>query len=210
MLFHEVIQTIGISKKGLNYYEEKGLIRVEKNKNGYREYKEEQLLILWKIKVLRQLDFSISEIEAILHDEHYEEIFQNHFNEVDKRIAQCETQKQYIHLLYEQKEESCTFLSRMDKELRTEYGLQDSVKVNIQEETCRLTMFQPMELFVGCLFLFQENMFFQMLGLVFTLHSMYFFIRNFGFQDTSLCGVALNKGIDMLVNWWNHRTKENR
>ena len=66
MLFHEVIKETGITKKALLYYEEKGLIEVLRNDNGYREYREDQLLILWKIKVLRQLDFSISEIENIL------------------------------------------------------------------------------------------------------------------------------------------------
>lgn len=95
MLFHEVIKETGITKKALLYYEEKGLIEVLRNENGYREYREDQLLILWKIKVLRQLDFSISEIENILKKEHDEEIFQDHFNEIDKRITMSYTKGVY-------------------------------------------------------------------------------------------------------------------
>ena len=36
MLFHEVIKETGITKKALLYYEEKGLIEVLRNENGYR------------------------------------------------------------------------------------------------------------------------------------------------------------------------------
>lgn len=179
MLAHEVLKETGISKKALNYYEEKGLIQVEKNENGYREYHEEQLHILWKIKVLRQLDFSIQEIEQILHGQNREEIFQEHFNDVDKKIAQCTTQKEYIRILYEQKEESIEVLSQIDHDLQNEYQLADSVKVDMKEKKSTLHMGHVIELIVGLSFLYSgQQVWIRWIGIVFFAHAMTMFIQN--------------------------------
>lgn len=179
MLAHEVLKETGISKKALNYYEEKGLIQVEKNENGYREYHEEQLRILWKIKVLRQLDFSIQEIEQILHGQNREEIFQEHFNDVDKKIAQCSTQKEYIRVLYEQKEESIEVLSQIDHDLQNEYQLADSVKIDMKEKKSPLHMGHVIELILGLSFMYSgQEIWIRLMGSVFFAHAMTMFIRN--------------------------------
>lgn len=134
MQIHEVMKETGMSKKAINYYEEKGLIQVKKSENGYRDYNEEAIAKLWQIKVLRKLDFSSADIEAML-DGKREEVFQSHFDTIDKRIAQCTTQKQYIKALYEQDESNHLELyQQIDQQLEEEFQFQNSFKVDIRKK----------------------------------------------------------------------------
>lgn len=38
MLLNEIINEVGMTKRAVKYYEEKGLLLVEKDSNGYRNY----------------------------------------------------------------------------------------------------------------------------------------------------------------------------
>ena len=40
MQINEVIQKVDLTKRAIKYYEEQGLISVNKDKNGYRNYSE--------------------------------------------------------------------------------------------------------------------------------------------------------------------------
>lgn len=63
MRINKVEELVGINKKNIRFYEEKGLLNPVRNaENGYREYSEEDVLILQKIKLLRQLSIPIEEI----------------------------------------------------------------------------------------------------------------------------------------------------
>lgn len=66
MKINEVEQKVGITKKNIRFYEQEGLLKPDRNaQNGYREYSEEYLLLLQKIKLLRKLSISIEEIRKI-------------------------------------------------------------------------------------------------------------------------------------------------
>lgn len=67
MYRNEIIKCTGLSRKALDYYEEKGLISPMREENGYRIYEAEDLERLKKISLLRSLDFSISEIYAYIN-----------------------------------------------------------------------------------------------------------------------------------------------
>ena len=63
MKINEVETRVGITKKNIRFYEEKGLVSPKRNDtNGYREYSEEDVEILQKVKLLRQLSVPIEEI----------------------------------------------------------------------------------------------------------------------------------------------------
>ena len=63
MRINKVEELVGITKKNIRFYEEKGLLNPSRNtENGYREYSEEDVEILQKIKLLRQLSVPIEEI----------------------------------------------------------------------------------------------------------------------------------------------------
>ena len=63
MRINKVEELVGITKKNIRFYEEKGLLNPERNtENGYREYSDEDVAMLQKIKLLRQLSIPIEEI----------------------------------------------------------------------------------------------------------------------------------------------------
>ena len=66
MLRNEIQNKTGLTRKAIEYYEEKGLIDPHKAENGYREYSEEDLQRLIKISLFRKLGMSISEIKECL------------------------------------------------------------------------------------------------------------------------------------------------
>ena len=66
MLRNEVQNKTGLTRKAIEYYEEKGLIKPTRTINGYRDYSEEDLQILAKVSQLRKVGLTISEIEDFL------------------------------------------------------------------------------------------------------------------------------------------------
>lgn len=66
MRINEVEKRVGITKKSIRFYEQEGLLQPERNKeNGYRDYSEEDVEILLKIKFLRKLSLPIEEIKML-------------------------------------------------------------------------------------------------------------------------------------------------
>ena len=65
MLISEVMEQTGLSKKTIRFYEDKGLIKVARKENGYREYSENEILTLKKIKSLRMCGISVSDIKLL-------------------------------------------------------------------------------------------------------------------------------------------------
>ncbi len=67
MKINEIEQKVGITKKNIRFYEEQGLISPARNSsNGYREYSEEDIGVLTRIKLLRRLSVPIEEIRQII------------------------------------------------------------------------------------------------------------------------------------------------
>lgn len=66
MKINEVEQQAGITKRNIRFYEQQGLLSPKRNmENGYREYTEEEVDELKKIKLLRKLSLPIEEIRRI-------------------------------------------------------------------------------------------------------------------------------------------------
>lgn len=71
MKINEVEALAGITKKNIRFYEEQGLIAPKRNAdNGYREYSEEDVKILRRIRLLRKLDVPIEEIRQMFSGTH--------------------------------------------------------------------------------------------------------------------------------------------
>ena len=62
MLRSEIQKETGLTRKAIEYYEDKGLIHPQKSENGYRDYSIKDLEILKKIAIFRKLGMSISDI----------------------------------------------------------------------------------------------------------------------------------------------------
>lgn len=65
MTVKEVEERTGLPRANIRYYESEGLIHPARGENGYRDYRQEDLDTLLKIKLLRQVGFSLEEIRAL-------------------------------------------------------------------------------------------------------------------------------------------------
>ena len=66
MLRYEIQKKTGLTRKAIEYYENKGLISPAKDKNGYRNYGKDELERLNKISILRKIGISVADIGKIL------------------------------------------------------------------------------------------------------------------------------------------------
>ncbi len=66
MIRNEVQRLTGLTRKAIEYYEEKELVVPRKHENGYREYTADDVSKLNKISLFRKLDLSLIEIKEIL------------------------------------------------------------------------------------------------------------------------------------------------
>ncbi len=66
MKMKDVEKLTGLTAKSIRFYEAKGLLKVGRNEeNSYREYTEENIAQLRRIKLFRYLDFSIEELQGL-------------------------------------------------------------------------------------------------------------------------------------------------
>ena len=65
MTIREIEDATGLARANVRYYESLGLIHPARAANGYRDYRQEDLDTLLKIKLLRQLDCSLEDIQAL-------------------------------------------------------------------------------------------------------------------------------------------------
>jgi len=63
---NEVEAEVGITKKNIRFYEQEGLLCPRRNReNGYREYSQEEVDVLMRIKLLRKLGLPLEEIRRM-------------------------------------------------------------------------------------------------------------------------------------------------
>lgn len=66
MRIQEVEQQVGITKKNIRFYEKEGLLQPGRRlENGYRDYREEDVETLKRIKLLRKLAVPLEEIRKV-------------------------------------------------------------------------------------------------------------------------------------------------
>nr|WP_308550887.1 MerR family transcriptional regulator [uncultured Peptostreptococcus sp.] len=68
MLRSEIQEKTGLTRKAIEYYENKDLVKPQKTINVFRNYSQEDLASLKKISVYRKLGLSVYEIKKILQD----------------------------------------------------------------------------------------------------------------------------------------------
>ena len=97
MLRNEVQDKTNLSRKAIEYYEEKGLIHPIKLENGYRDYSDEDVEVLKKISLLRNLGLSISEIALYLDSK--EEVLASILRRKEHELDICEKRKNVLNLI---------------------------------------------------------------------------------------------------------------
>lgn len=69
MLLNEIARKVKMTKRAIKYYEEKQLLAVKKDRNGYRNYSEEDVETLKKISIYRKLGIKINDIRKLLNSD---------------------------------------------------------------------------------------------------------------------------------------------
>lgn len=99
MLLNEIIEEVGMTKRAVKYYEEKGLLTVQKDSNGYRNYTDQDVEILKRISVYRKLGIGIKDIQRILSGEDESillSIYQEKLNEHKLRDEEIKALREFI------------------------------------------------------------------------------------------------------------------
>lgn len=101
MKINEVSKKLHITKRAIKYYEEKGLIKVKKDKNGYREYNNDDIKRLKTISLYRKLGINIIDIQKLFSQPesnqlHLKEIYKHKQVQLDSENKQLQYLKEII------------------------------------------------------------------------------------------------------------------
>ena len=79
-------ELVGITRKNIRFYEDQGLLNVERAENGYREYHQEDVIRLQEIKLFRKMDISIEEMKLLFEKKKSLQIcLEQHLKELEHR-----------------------------------------------------------------------------------------------------------------------------
>ena len=79
-------ELVGITRKNIRFYEEQGLLNVERAENGYREYHTADIARLQEIKLFRKMDISIEEMRALFEKRKSLQVgLEQHLGELERR-----------------------------------------------------------------------------------------------------------------------------
>lgn len=68
----EISKLTGFSKRALQIYDEQGLLVPSRTDSGYRLYSDDDLIVLFFIKLLKQLDYGLMEIKRIMEGPNFD------------------------------------------------------------------------------------------------------------------------------------------
>lgn len=87
MKIHEVEEKTGLTRANVRFYEKEGLLNPARKSNGYRDYSEEDVEVLLKVKLLRELRVSLEDIAKIQRQEvSLEDTIGEHIQRMDEEI----------------------------------------------------------------------------------------------------------------------------
>ena len=116
MNIKEAEEETGITRQNIRFYEKKGLIQPERNKeNDYRQYSEEDIKRLKTIKMLRKLDFPVEDIKEVLEgNTDFTQAVRNHLDSLKERKKELSAQINFL----EKMEREGADLSNQERYLR--------------------------------------------------------------------------------------------
>jgi len=94
MTIKEMEARTGLTRANIRFYEAEGLITPERRPNGYRDYSEEDLAVLQRVKLLRSLHMSLEEIKAVRAGDHtLSQALDQHLAKLEQDQADLERSK---------------------------------------------------------------------------------------------------------------------
>ena len=91
MTIKEIEQATGLPRASVRFYESEGLISPGRGENGYRNYTDSDLDSLLKIRLLRQLDIPLEDIQALQNSQRsLDSVLDAALDRLDRNAAQLE------------------------------------------------------------------------------------------------------------------------
>lgn len=89
MNIKEIEERSGLVRANIRYYEKEGLLHPVRRENGYRDYSEGDLILLKRIRLMRELGISLEQIrELIGNPEALEEIMEQRVRSIEGEVLE--------------------------------------------------------------------------------------------------------------------------
>ena len=97
----EISKIVGISKRTLQFYDDEGMIKVERSENNYRLYDERTLENLWEIMIYKEMGMKLGEIKQLLEMSENEKkgFYKAYIEQIEEKIKELESRKSFISLI---------------------------------------------------------------------------------------------------------------
>lgn len=138
MKIRQVEELVGITKKNIRFYEDQGLLNPERAENGYREYHQEDVERLMKIKLFRKLSIPIEEIRQLLAGtRRLEDCLDYHLEELDRQKRNLTKMQEVSRQIISQKIsleqlDVVSYLEQMEKMEKAGVEFMDVHKTDVQ------------------------------------------------------------------------------
>ena len=101
---NEVSKIVGVSKRTLQYYDDEGLLVVQRSPNNHRLYDHDALEQIWQIMLYKEMGFDLKEIRQLLllSEKEQQECFQQRINDIEDQISDLQNQLAFISLVSSQ------------------------------------------------------------------------------------------------------------
>lgn len=97
----EISKIVGLSKRTLQFYDDEGMIKVERSETNYRLYDESVLEKLWEIMIYKEMGLKLEEIKQLLGmpENEKKRFCKAHMRKIEEKINGLEEQKRFISLI---------------------------------------------------------------------------------------------------------------
>ena len=101
---NEVSKIVGVSKRTLQYYDDEGLLVVQRSPNNHRLYDRDALEQIWQIMLYKEMGFDLKEIRQLLRlpKKEQQEYFKLRIKNIESQMDDLQNQMAFISLISSQ------------------------------------------------------------------------------------------------------------
>lgn len=98
---NEVSKIAGVSKRTLQYYDDEGILPIERTPHNHRVYDQNTLDQIWQILIYKEMGFELNEIKEMLNlsQGQKEQRFIRQLENIENKITKINVQKDFISLI---------------------------------------------------------------------------------------------------------------
>ena len=123
MKIKQVEELVGITSKNIRFYESQGLLTPERADNGYREYHQDNIEVLKKIKLLRKIGISVEDIKSVLNDNvTLENCLEKYLDVLEKQKSNLTNMYNLTEEIINQKSIDFVNISKIDIHMKKKMG----------------------------------------------------------------------------------------